>query len=466
MMAIREYALRGSARNIQIRLKSRKPFGLLALALLPLLSLSPYSVFAATQEAETHTLLISDVSISNVGYHSVTISWKTNIPATSQVFYDLVSHENFSDYAYHTDEDGDLVSEHHINLVGLYSGTRYHFRVRSALYNDPQFVEAISDDYVFTTRYSGSGGDGGVVPQYYYLKVNMLVTTPEESTKWPISKNGHLLQTVDVASANDEIAIIIPNGTQCLDEDGDRLREITVAIKQQVPELPSGCCLVSDVYEIEPDGATFDSCLKLSLGCEAPSIQQEEIQGDELYIAYYDDSTGWVPLQCAVDAGITKVAADIAHLCTFALMAEVPPPAPAEFSLSGMTISPSEVKPGEAVTIVVEVVNAGGREGSHTISLLVKQVLEASEEVTLAPQASDIVTFVLNKEEVGSYAITVGGLAGEFTVLPFSTPSPVSTTKSPPPPPSWISLNWWIVVIVAAVAGVLAYLLVRRHRSG
>ena len=97
----------------------------------------------------TVPLVTYEVSASDIGYFRATISWKTNDNATSQVFYDTKFHEDIADYAYHTDEDTTLVSEHSMTLTRLRPATTYHFRVKSVI-PDTEFI-AISDDCTFTT---------------------------------------------------------------------------------------------------------------------------------------------------------------------------------------------------------------------------------------------------------------------------------------------------------------------------
>ncbi|MCK4388143.1 MAG: hypothetical protein KAW00_05160, partial [Dehalococcoidia bacterium] len=87
-------------------------------------------------------LTISDVSASNIGYHSATISWKTNGLADS-----LVEYGTTIDYGYIV-YSPTLVSEHSITLTGLPSSTTYHYRVKSVTADG---IQAISDDYTFTT---------------------------------------------------------------------------------------------------------------------------------------------------------------------------------------------------------------------------------------------------------------------------------------------------------------------------
>ena len=120
--------------------------------LLVCLILPAAPVMAATGStgvSGTVPLVTYEVSASDIGHFRATISWKTNDSATSQVFYDTKFHEDIADYAYHTDEDTTLVSEHSMTLTRLRPATTYHFRVKSVI-PDTEFI-AISDDYTFTT---------------------------------------------------------------------------------------------------------------------------------------------------------------------------------------------------------------------------------------------------------------------------------------------------------------------------
>jgi len=105
-----------------------------------------------TTVSGTVPLAIYDVSTPRVGFHTATISWRTNGDATSQVFYDTEFHSNIADYRYCTRQRTALVSEHKVRLVRLPSFTTYHYRIKSvAIIDDTEFI-AISDDYTFTTQ--------------------------------------------------------------------------------------------------------------------------------------------------------------------------------------------------------------------------------------------------------------------------------------------------------------------------
>ena len=110
-------------------------------------------------------LVAYEVSVPRVRHLTATISWKTNGDATSQVFYDTVSHDNVGDYAYYSHERRALVEKHKVNLNKLSPSTTYYYRVRSAA-DEAEFV---SDEYTFTTSPSPAGWRGWpaiLFPQY------------------------------------------------------------------------------------------------------------------------------------------------------------------------------------------------------------------------------------------------------------------------------------------------------------
>ncbi len=95
------------------------------------------------------SLTISSVLVSNIDYYDATISWNTDSNATSQVFYDTVSHAGVTGYAYQTTENTTLVKEHLISLGSLAEGTRYYFRVKSAISGTGTVT--ISEEFSFVT---------------------------------------------------------------------------------------------------------------------------------------------------------------------------------------------------------------------------------------------------------------------------------------------------------------------------
>jgi uncharacterized membrane protein len=89
---------------------------------------------------------------------------------------------------------------------------------------------------------------------------------------------------------------------------------------------------------------------------------------------------------------------------------------PADFQISNLEVTPSEVEAGEEVTISVKITNIGRQTDSYTLQLLINQTIEDTETVTLEEGASTTTEFRIVKQTSGTYNIEVDGLVDEFTV--------------------------------------------------
>lgn len=111
-----------------------------------IISATPVAATGGTGVTGTISLLLRNVAIFNISSYSATVSWKTNIPADSQVEYGTTI-----EYGLTTPLVTELVTSHVIQLSGLTPSTTYHFRVRSAAtIGGVEFV-AVSADSTFTT---------------------------------------------------------------------------------------------------------------------------------------------------------------------------------------------------------------------------------------------------------------------------------------------------------------------------
>ena len=90
------------------------------------------------------------------------------------------------------------------------------------------------------------------------------------------------------------------------------------------------------------------------------------------------------------------------------------PPA-AEFKVSDLIISPTEVNPGQPVTISCLVTNIGSEAGSYTVHL--GGDFMAEQSVTLAPGESKTVSFEVTPAVAKTYSVSVDGLAGTFRAV-------------------------------------------------
>jgi|GEM_PF-241420 len=100
-----------------------------------------------------------------------------------------------------------------------------------------------------------------------------------------------------------------------------------------------------------------------------------------------------------------------------AVMVTVPAcKAPAEFEVVSLEIVPLEVAAGETVSVTAEVRNTGSGEGVYTAILTVDGADVEAKEVTIAPGASETVTFSLLKDAPGTYQVGIGGQTSSLTV--------------------------------------------------
>lgn len=87
-------------------------------------------------------------------------------------------------------------------------------------------------------------------------------------------------------------------------------------------------------------------------------------------------------------------------------------PPEAEFKVSDLVISPTEVNPGQVVTITCTVTNIGAEAGNYTVHL--EGDFMAEKTVTLAPGESITVSFEVTPTVAKSHSVSVDGLSGSF----------------------------------------------------
>ena len=95
---------------------------------------------------------VSNVQVTAIGSSAATITWTTDVPASSQVNYGPTA-----SYGSSTSLDPTLVNDHSVNLIGLAATTLYHFQVLSKGSNGGL---AVSGDFTFTTNAQSNPGGG------------------------------------------------------------------------------------------------------------------------------------------------------------------------------------------------------------------------------------------------------------------------------------------------------------------
>jgi len=286
----------------------------------------------------------------------------------------------------------------------------------------------------------GSGGGGGGPAPTPKLKVDMM----GKVSSVPMTKEGVLEDAMEATSTDGAVTLHFAQGARMLDSEGDCLEKITVDPISEPPEPPENAHIIGLAYDFGPEGAAFDPEIELTVRYDVESLP-DGVNEEDLVIAYYNsDSEEWVLLPSVVDTGAHAVTVSIGHFTLFAIVGREE----ACFDFADLLISPTSVDPDESVTISAKVTNTGGLEGSYTVKLLIDGVEEATQELTVAPGATDTVTFTVIRETSGTYSVEVEGLVGEFTV-----------TASPFP---WA----WLSGIIAApvVAAITLSLIIWRRR--
>ncbi len=148
---------------------------------------------------------------------------------------------------------------------------------------------------------------------------------------------------------------------------------------------------------------------------------------------------------------------------------------PAEFQVSNLEVTPSNVKAGEQVTVSVTITNIGEQTGSYTLPLLINQTTEDTRTVTLEKGESTTATFTITKQTTGTYNIEIAGLVSQFTVseetsngTPTNEPPTNGTPTNGPPSNGAASTPIpleYVAVAAIAVAAVLvaAFLFFKRR---
>lgn len=235
-------------------------------------------------------------------------------------------------------------------------------------------------------------------------------------------------------SADGIVELYVAEGTVSSDTQGNPVTAFEFAIKTDLAALPDGS-IVGQAYHLEPAGATFDPPITLTWSYQESDLHTE-IAEDDLYLAYYSaDHDEWTTLESDVDAPEDIITAPVTHLTTFAVFAPPLPPAPvpANFELSTLSISPSEVTTETPVTIRVLLVNTGESAGNYPVTLKINGVTVETKRVDLSGGAEREITFTYTRDTAGTYLVDVNGLSASFTVTETEvTPSPPPSLEPPP----------------------------------
>ena len=130
---------------------------------------------------------ISEVNISNITLSTALITWKSTSVAQTNLYYG-------KDVSYgktESESSGSGTTSHSMALIGLDTGTTYHFKIRGT---DTDSNDLVSDDYSFSTLPLPTVSNATTQPitdrPAQALKINWTTNVPTSSTITYVSNNG------------------------------------------------------------------------------------------------------------------------------------------------------------------------------------------------------------------------------------------------------------------------------------
>ncbi len=150
-------------------------------------------------------------------------------------------------------------------------------------------------------------------------------------------------------------------------------------------------------------------------------IETNGINKWSVFLNRYDEEAGkWVELPTTKkdeDSDYVYYNAVIPAFSLFAITGSSVVP-PLEFTVSNLSIKPSEVKIGQSVTISADVKNELGISDKYVASLWINSTIEDVRYLTVAAGETAPVSFSVTKKEAGSYQVRIEREMGSFEVLP------------------------------------------------
>jgi hypothetical protein len=158
-----------------------------------------------------------------------------------------------------------------------------------------------------------------------------------------VTTEGRFTQTVMAASADGRCTLTIPKDTVGLTKDLKPLSEISIV---EMTEPPTGASIINvlgHIYDLGPDGATFDPPITLTFNYNPDEVPE----GTDPVIHYWDaDAGAWVPLEgCVVDPVAHTITVQISHFTPFVILAVAVPVSPTPTTPAPTTPTPTTPAP-------------------------------------------------------------------------------------------------------------------------
>jgi hypothetical protein len=192
-------------------------------------------------------------------------------------------------------------------LVSLNSSTQYYWKVVA----NNSCGNNSSDIWNFTT-----GAAPAPPPK---ISFNIGGT----NASWNTSSAGIIQQAVNITSADAKINLHIPAGTTALNSEGEPLDELNMS-SATVHPAPFGDREVIAAFYFEPDGATFNPGIVVTLTYTHDDIPAGVNESKLIVASYNESSKGWEYYNdCVVNASANTITFTVSHFTTFTI--QTPP---------------------------------------------------------------------------------------------------------------------------------------------
>ena len=246
-------------------------------------------------------------------------------------------------------------------------------------------------------------------------------------------------------------------------------------VVRDVPQLPAGVpslpsdSILNSMMELEVEGFENEDVVAVhtSLFVERSWLEANQVHQWSVQFNRFDsDEQTWRPVpakRVREDQERVYFSVVIPGFSLWAITGSMDVPE-VEFFVDELTITPSEAKEGEPVTIGVKVTDLSSSETVYTASLWLNSRVDTVQLVSMGANETVPVTFAV-RPEVGSYDVRVDRLRGILVVRAAATPEVVEEVEPEPGRGAGLFIGAIVgVLAVAAIVGTI-FTMMRRRRK-